>query len=108
MLLPIATNCAPQGAHVRVRLTQEDALARVLVEDDGPGIDPDFLPYVFERFRQRDSTGTRRYGGLGLGLAIVRHLVELHGGTVTASNRGKAKGAPLLGNLPVAQARADP
>src|SRR6185295_1981821 len=71
------------------------------VEDDGPGIDPEFLPYVFERFRQRDSTGTRRHGGLGLGLAIVRHLVELHGGSVSAENRAEGHGAIFEVALPV-------
>jgi len=107
-LLSNAIKFAPQGGSVTVRLTEEDSLARVQVEDDGPGIDPDFLPYVFERFRQRDSTGTRRYGGLGLGLAIVRHLVDLHGGTVTASNRSNTKGASFVVTLPLAESRGGP
>jgi PAS domain S-box-containing protein len=107
-LLSNAIKFAPQGGHVTVRLAQEGSRARIDVEDDGPGIDPDFLPYVFERFRQRDSTGTRRYGGLGLGLAIVRHLVELHGGTVTATNRRDTKGACFVVTLPLADGRNVP
>jgi PAS domain S-box-containing protein len=103
-LLSNAIKFAPEGGHVIVRLTQEGSFARVLVEDDGPGIEPEFLPYVFERFRQRDSTGTRWHGGLGLGLAIVRHLVELHRGTVSASNRSEGTGASFLVTLPLAGA----
>jgi PAS domain S-box-containing protein len=103
-LLSNAIKFAPEGGRVAVRLDQEGAFARLQVEDDGPGIDPEFLPYVFERFRQRDSTGTRRYGGLGLGLAIVRHLVELHGGSVSATNRSDRSGALFEVRLPVASA----
>src|SRR5947207_11917907 len=66
------------------------------------GIDPQFLPYVFDRFRQADSTSTRRYGGLGLGLAIVRHIVEMHGGTVEASSPGRGQGATFKVRFPVA------
>ena len=75
-------------------------MPRALGQDDGPGIDPAFLPYVFDRFRQADSSSTRRYSGLGLGLAIVRHLVELHGGTVEARNREDRPGALLIVRLP--------
>jgi PAS domain S-box-containing protein len=103
-LLANGIKFAPEGGHVTVRLTQEGSCARILVEDDGPGIEPEFLPYVFERFRQKDSTGTRWHGGLGLGLAIVRHLVELHRGTVSASNRAERKGASFLVILPLAGA----
>jgi CheY-like chemotaxis protein len=103
-LLSNAIKFAPEGGRVTVRLEQEGASARLQIEDDGPGIDPEFLPYVFERFRQRDSTGTRRYGGLGLGLAIVRHLVELHGGTVSATNRSDRSGALFEVRLPIAPA----
>jgi PAS domain S-box-containing protein len=101
-LLSNAIKFAPEGGRVTIRLTQEGVFSRVLVEDDGPGIEPEFLPYVFERFRQKDSTGTRWHGGLGLGLAIVRHLVELHRGTVSASNRPEGKGASFLVTLPLA------
>jgi PAS domain S-box-containing protein len=100
-LLSNAIKFAPEGGRVTVRLTQEGSWATIVVEDDGPGIDPEFLPYVFERFRQRDSTGTRWHGGLGLGLAIVRHLVELHRGTVSASNRPEGKGASFQVTLPL-------
>jgi len=91
-LLSNAIKFAPEKGQVTVRITQAGSSARILVEDDGPGIDPEFLPYIFERFRQSDATGTRRHGGLGLGLAIVKRLVELHQGTVSASNR-PGKGA---------------
>ena len=103
-LLSNAIKFAPDGGHVVVRLTEEGSVVRIQVEDDGPGIDPEFLPHMFERFRQRDSTGTRRHGGLGLGLAIVRNLVELHGGSVTAVNRGEGKGASFAVTLPLTKA----
>src|SRR5205814_218157 len=72
-----------------------------IVEDSGQGIPPEFLPYVFERFRQADSSSTRVHGGLGLGLAIVRHLVELHGGTVAADSAGEGRGARFTVRLPL-------
>jgi CheY-like chemotaxis protein len=78
------------------------------VRDNGKGISPDFLPYVFDRFRQADSTSTRKYGGLGLGLAIVRHLVELHGGTVNAESQGPDKGAAFTVRLPLMEERVEP
>jgi CheY-like chemotaxis protein len=70
------------------------------VEDDGPGLAPDFIPYAFDRFRQADSSTTRRHGGLGLGLAIVKNLVELHGGSVAAANRTEGTGAVFTVRLP--------
>jgi signal transduction histidine kinase len=70
------------------------------VSDDGQGINPDFLPYVFDRFRQADGSIRRRQGGLGLGLSIVRHLVEMHGGTVSAASDGEGKGAVFTIELP--------
>jgi len=100
-LLSNAIKFAPEKGQVTVRITQAGSSARILVEDDGPGIDPEFLPYIFERFRQSDATGTRRHGGLGLGLAIVKRLVELHQGTVSASNR-PGKGAAFEVVLPLA------
>ena len=75
--------------------------ARITVKDTGSGINPDFLPYVFESFRQADGSTTRKHGGLGLGLAIVRHLVELHGGTVTAQSSGEKQGATFTVQLPL-------
>jgi signal transduction histidine kinase len=100
-LLSNAVKFAPSGGHVSVRLdaTDDDQVV-IEVEDDGPGIAPEFLPYVFDRFRQADSSSTRPSGGLGLGLAIARSLVELHGGSVSAANRTPAPGAIFRVRLP--------
>jgi CheY-like chemotaxis protein len=76
----------PKGGKVQVRLLRGDDHSELIVEDNGPGIAPEFLPFVFDRFRQADSSTTRTHKGLGLGLAIVRSLVEMHGGTITAGN----------------------
>ena len=81
-LLSNAIKFTPQEGSVEVRLSQRDSQAEIEVQDTGAGIRPDFVPYVFDRFRQAESSTTRQYGGLGLGLSIVRHMVELHGGTV--------------------------
>ena len=78
------------------------------VQDTGQGIDAEFLPRVFDRFRQADSSTTRSFGGLGLGLAIVRHLVELHGGTVSAESEGVGKGATFSATFPLLTERAEP
>src|SRR5213076_820173 len=86
---------------VRVAVRRSTAQAEVVIEDSGLGIQPDFLPHVFERFRQSDSSSTRTHGGLGLGLALVRHLVELHGGTASAQSRGEGKGATFTVRLPL-------
>ena len=99
-LLSNAIRFAPVGGRVQVRLEDAGSCIELSVTDDGPGIDPAFLPYVFDRFRQADSSSTRRHAGLGLGLAIVRHLVELHGGTVEARNREDRPGAVLIVRLP--------
>jgi CheY-like chemotaxis protein len=82
--------------------------ATIRVSDNGQGITPEFLPFVFDRFRQADSTTTRRHGGLGLGLAIVRHLVEIHGGTVSAESSGSTQGSTFTVRLPVVSAKAPP
>lgn len=104
-LLSNAIKFVPRGGRVRVTLRRGDHASEISVEDDGPGIRPAFLPFVFERFRQADSSSTRPHGGLGLGLAIVRHLVELHGGTVEAANRADgASGAVFTVRLPSARA----
>jgi CheY-like chemotaxis protein len=87
-----------------VALRQTDSHVQLTVRDTGKGIPADFLPHVFERFRQADSTSTRKYGGLGLGLAIVRHLVELHGGTVQAESGGTDQGATFTVKLPLLEA----
>ncbi|MCA1601703.1 MAG: GAF domain-containing protein, partial [Acidobacteria bacterium] len=92
-LLSNAAKFTPSEGKVEVRLSHDSAHVQIQVSDSGPGIDPAFLPHVFERFRQADGTTTRTYGGLGLGLAIVRHLVELHGGIITAENRKDGPGA---------------
>ncbi len=99
-LLTNAIRFTPRGGVVTVRARRLDAQVEIAVIDDGEGIDPGFLPHVFERFRQEDSSVTRRHGGLGLGLAIVRHIVELHGGTVAAASAGHGKGASFVVTLP--------
>jgi signal transduction histidine kinase len=99
-LLTNAIRFAPRGGHVRVALRPVDAFIEIVVEDDGPGIDPELLPFIFDRFRQGDSSSTRSHHGLGLGLAIVRHLLEMHGGTIEARNRTDQSGAVFRMLLP--------
>ncbi|HEV7842829.1 MAG TPA: ATP-binding protein, partial [Pyrinomonadaceae bacterium] len=100
-LLSNAVKFTPSGGRVQVRLAQADAHAQIEIADSGEGINQDFLPYVFDRFRQADGSTTRPHGGLGLGLAIVRHLVELHGGTVRAASAGENQGSTFTVNLPL-------
>jgi CheY-like chemotaxis protein len=100
-LLSNAIKFTPKGGTVQVQLERVNSHIEISVSDTGSGIDEGFLPHVFERFRQADSTSTRIHGGLGLGLAIVRHLVELHGGTVEASNRTDRQGALFTIKLPL-------
>ena len=99
-LLSNAVKFSPKGSEITVELRYASS-AEVTVRDQGRGIEADFLPHVFDRFRQADSSTTRRYGGLGLGLAIVRHLVELHGGRVKAESEGKDQGAAFTVFLPL-------
>ena len=99
-LLANAVKFTPHGGLIDVYLERNDSLAEVRIEDSGPGVPPEFLPDIFERFSQADGSSTRKHGGLGLGLAIVRHLVELHGGTVSATNREAGSGAILTVRLP--------
>jgi CheY-like chemotaxis protein len=87
---------------VTVTLESTDECACVSIADTGEGISPEFLPYVFDRFRQADGTSTRNHMGLGLGLAIVKHVVEMHGGTVVATSEGVGKGATFIVTLPLA------
>jgi signal transduction histidine kinase len=101
-LLSNALKFTPPGGEVEVRLRCPGQRAVLTVSDTGPGIPPDVLPHVFERFRQADSSTTREHGGLGLGLAIVKHLVELHGGTVRAENGAGGRGARFTVELPIA------
>lgn len=100
-LLLNAVKFTPSGGNVTVTLDQIDSQARITVSDTGQGINPEFLPHIFEKFRQADSTITRRYGGLGLGLAIVQRLVELHGGTVRGDSQGDGQGATFTVTLPL-------
>jgi signal transduction histidine kinase/ActR/RegA family two-component response regulator len=105
-LLSNAVKFTPPGGRVEVRLEYVDSCAQIQVIDTGKGINPNFLPYVFEYFRQADSATTRKFGGLGLGLAIVQQIVELHGGTVLAASSGEGQGAIFTVNLPLWHANA--
>jgi len=100
-LLSNAVKFTPPGGKIQVVLDRADTDAKITVTDTGKGIEPDFLPYVFDYFRQADSTSTRKFGGLGLGLAIVRHLVELHGGTVKSDSAGEGQGATFTVRIPL-------
>ena len=100
-LLSNSVKFTPRGGRVQVRLSRVDSSVEITVSDTGQGIAPEFLPYVFERFRQADNTTTRRHTGLGLGMAITKHLVELHGGTVRAESPGEGLGATFVVRLPV-------
>jgi signal transduction histidine kinase/CheY-like chemotaxis protein len=107
-LLSNAVKFAPNGGRVEVRLERADSHVEIVVGDNGQGISPEFLPYVFERFRQEDGGTSRQQSGLGLGLAIVRNIVELHGGTVHAASEGLGKGATFTVALPIAAALPAP
>ncbi|MBW4428882.1 MAG: response regulator [Nostoc desertorum CM1-VF14] len=100
-LLSNAVKFTPEGGKINIQLERIDTQAQITVSDTGKGISPEFLPHVFEYFRQADSTTTRKFGGLGLGLAIVRHLIELHGGTIWAESLGEGKGAVFTARLPL-------
>jgi signal transduction histidine kinase/DNA-binding response OmpR family regulator len=97
-----AVKFTPEGGHVEVGLMCDERHVELEVRDTGQGISAEFLPYIFDRFRQADGTTTRKHGGLGLGLAIVRHLVELHGGTIRADSDGDGHGATFTLSLPLA------
>ncbi len=100
-LLTNAVKFTPAGGKVEIHLEEVDSQIQMRVTDTGIGITPEFLPYIFEYFRQADSTTTRKFGGLGLGLAISRHLIELHGGTIMAESAGEGQGASFTLRLPV-------
>jgi PAS domain S-box-containing protein len=106
-LLTNAIKFTPKGGRVQVRLERIDSHVEFAVSDTGQGIDPEFLPHVFDRFRQADSSSTRRHRGLGLGLSIVRQLVELHGGTVTAHSAGEGEGTTFKVKLPLSSVRQE-
>jgi CheY-like chemotaxis protein len=100
-LLSKAVKFTPKGGRIQVRLERVNSHLEIIVSDTGIGIKEEFLPIVFDRFRQADAGPTRRTGGLGLGLAIVKHIVEMHGGTVTAESGGEDQGATFTVKLPV-------
>ena len=100
-LLSNAVKFTKSGGRVMVKVTQANAAVEISVSDTGQGISREFMPYVFDRFSQADSTTTRQHGGLGLGLAIARHLVEIHGGTIRAASRGEGQGATFTITLPL-------
>ncbi len=107
-LLHNAVKFTPAEGRVDVNVSRDMRQVRVSVRDTGQGIAPEFLPYVFDRFRQADSSTTRSAWGLGIGLSIAKHLVELHGGSIEASSPGRGLGATFLVNLPIAEARSEP
>jgi PAS domain S-box-containing protein len=100
-LLSNAVKFTPKGGHVQITLERVNSHVEIAVSDDGIGIAPEFLPHLFERFQQAQTGPTRAHGGLGLGLAIVRHIVELHGGTVVAESAGEGRGATFTVKLPL-------
>ncbi|HEX8142367.1 MAG TPA: ATP-binding protein [Pyrinomonadaceae bacterium] len=100
-LLSNSIKFTPKGGRVQIRLARINSSVEITISDTGQGISADFLPYVFERFRQADHTTTRRHGGLGLGLGITKHLVELHGGTIRAESPGEGAGSTFTLRLPV-------
>ncbi|MGB6604738.1 MAG: ATP-binding protein [Steroidobacteraceae bacterium] len=104
-LLSNAIKFTPKGGRVRVVLDREESQTRIAVSDNGRGIEPGLLPYVFDRFRQADSSTRRKLGGLGLGLSIVKHIVEHHGGTVEAGSDGEGRGATFVVRLPIQAVR---
>ncbi len=106
-LLSNAIKFTPQRGQVEIRLTSQGMHAEIVVSDSGQGIEPGFLPYIFDRFQQADGSSTREVGGLGLGLSIVKQLVELHGGSVEAASGGKGCGATFTVRLPLRPAAAE-
>lgn len=100
-LLSNAVKFTPESGRVEIKLTQVEDRAQLQVIDTGKGINPEFLPYVFEYFRQEDGSTTRKFGGLGLGLAIARQIVEMHGGTIVADSKGEGHGTTFTVQLPI-------
>jgi CheY-like chemotaxis protein len=106
-LVSNAIKFTPEGGRVWIRLRRGGPGVQIIVRDTGQGIAPDMLPYVFDRFKQADSSVSRRFGGLGLGLALVKHLVELHGGSVMVESPGEGEGATFTVSLPVRAVKGD-
>jgi CheY-like chemotaxis protein len=104
-LLSNAVKFTPAGGQVDITLLHTETRAQIIIKDTGHGINSDFLPFIFDRFRQADGSITRSHGGLGLGLAIVRHLAEMHGGAVRAESEGPGKGATFILELPLVTTR---
>jgi signal transduction histidine kinase/CheY-like chemotaxis protein len=107
-LLSNAVKFTPDGGAVRVSVTRLNSVAELVVSDNGVGMPPEFIPWVFEAFRQADATTTRRHGGLGLGLSIVKHIVEAHGGSITAASQGEGLGATFTVRLPIIAVTGEP
>jgi CheY-like chemotaxis protein len=105
-LLTNAVKFTSRGGRVQISLRRVDSSVQIEVLDNGAGIEPDFLPHVFERFSQADASRTRSRGGLGLGLSIVKHLIELHGGTVAAHSEGQGKGSLFAVRIPIVPVRS--
>nr|MCU0553029.1 ATP-binding protein [Leptolyngbya sp. Prado105] len=104
-LLTNAIKFTQEGGRIEIQLSCEGRTALLSVQDTGVGISPDFIPYVFDSFRQEDASSTRKIGGLGLGLAITRHLVELHGGIIEVQSAGTGQGALFIVKLPIGESR---
>ena len=103
-----AIKFTPRGGRVEIHVQRCDGELQIQVQDNGQGIAKSFLPHVFERFRQEDSTATREASGLGLGLSIAKQIVELHGGTITALSDGELKGSTFVVRVPTLSAAANP
>jgi CheY-like chemotaxis protein len=106
-LLSNAVKFTPAGGRIQVVLERVNSHVEIVVEDTGVGIRPEFLPYVFDRFRQGDPTTSRRFGGLGLGLSIVKSLIELHGGSVRVKSPGENQGSTFIVALPISHVQDD-
>lgn len=107
-LLSNAIKFTDKNGRVQVRLERINSHVEITISDTGKGIEPEFLPHVFDRFRQADGSMPRRHGGLGLGLAIVRKIVELHGGAVSVDSAGSGQGATFIVNQPLLPVRQEP
>jgi PAS domain S-box-containing protein len=107
-LLSNAVKFTPKGGRIETELRPSDPIVEIIVKDTGQGISKDFLPHIFERFRQADTSAARRHGGLGLGLAVVRHLAEAHGGSALAESPGPGQGSTFIVRLPLRAVRGRP